>query len=826
MKHHTKATHEHINIGLSDLSLTQFLVQQRRSVYKLLFAERAKEIIRRAKAADARQIAVALKGNSTRKLAQTVPYIPFPLAVNDLDEQDKLICDPEGVKATTMEYFRRLYDHSHIPDIPKPWMETPSVREVRQRVSDEPFSWPRKASLADFRALLRRGNNRPAPGPDSWEKWTIKSLSDKALSLVLDLHNYQVINSRFPGDIKDMWLTMFHKRNLRTDLQNWRGLLLSNVLANSPMAWLNFCLIRYSSQKRILPDTQVATQPGVQTRDLMSFLGGIKCWAHRHKETVFAIKRDQMKGFDYLSPDGFYDAIRAYGLPEAIIDLDRAAQTDTRCFIRTAYGVTDPITVSGVNKQGGAASPLKSTFTTSLGSYYLNDILQKDKDALIITTSSMERDDPHLKDASARLLVGMVEATDDSYIFSKSLKSLISNTLEMERFQYAYGWMTQWSKSRAFVIGGTEIHHNQVSFESVTTGSDSNPMDVTEHQVELIDDDLDFLQTKVDNPTARFEELKCFIETFKFPTIIGRLPITLIRKIVSQNIISRCRALLSLQPIKHSDAQKLDNMVIKKVHEALGFPFQPNTSIAVLPVTHHGLGFPSIARINTALAIEGLARDLNHHIPAYKIMATITLADWTCEKNGCRNPLDGPGLGKDFTGHLRSIPAAWILAQKAMKDLSLSLREIDQSYLTEGYVSITHLIRAGCPNNSQITKVLNGTTLRPLGIKQLRDVGTWVIDDEGKIVVSLTRPNIDRTWSTAARLNWNKLEDVIHGKLQLKHVINGSIDLAIPKTIREANAESLIRTLANICRFERSKTADDSTWASDGSMLPASAYTR
>jgi hypothetical protein len=102
---------------------------------------------------------------------------------------------------------------------------------------------------------------------------------------------------------------------------------------------------------------------------------------------------------------------------------------------------------------------------------------------------------------------------------------------------------------------------------------------------------------------------------------------------------------------------------------------------------------------------------------------------------------------------------------------------------------------------------------------------TWVIDDEGEIVASLTRLNINRTWSTAARLNWNKLEDFIHGKLQLKHVINGSIDLAIPKTIREANAENLIRTLANICNFEPSKTADDSTWASNGSMLPAYSMT-
>ena len=95
-----------------------------------------------------------------------------------------------------------------------------------------------------------------------------------------------------------MWLTAFHKKGLHTQLLNWRGLMLSNFLANAPMAWLNYTLITYASAKRILPDTQVTAQPGVQTRDLMSFLAGVKCWAYQNKETVFALKRDQMKGFD------------------------------------------------------------------------------------------------------------------------------------------------------------------------------------------------------------------------------------------------------------------------------------------------------------------------------------------------------------------------------------------------------------------------------------------------------------------------------------------------------------------------------------------------
>ena len=62
-------------------------------------------------------------------------------------------------------------------------------------------------------------------------------------------------------------------------------------------------------EKRILPDTQVAAQPGVQTQDLMSYFSGVKCWAKPHKQQVYVLKHDQMKGFDYLSLKGFYDAV-------------------------------------------------------------------------------------------------------------------------------------------------------------------------------------------------------------------------------------------------------------------------------------------------------------------------------------------------------------------------------------------------------------------------------------------------------------------------------------------------------------------------------------
>jgi hypothetical protein len=141
-----------------ELGLLHVFARERKALHKSLYAERAKEIVLRAKQADRWQISMALRG-STKKMVQASNFVPLPFAINNLDDPEKLICDPEGVKEATREYFTRLYDHSRVRELPKPWLDTPSVTEVRQRVERDNFQWPRKATLSDFRAMIRRGNH-------------------------------------------------------------------------------------------------------------------------------------------------------------------------------------------------------------------------------------------------------------------------------------------------------------------------------------------------------------------------------------------------------------------------------------------------------------------------------------------------------------------------------------------------------------------------------------------------------------------------------------------------------------------------------------------
>ena len=139
----------------------------------------------------------------------------------------------------------------------------------------------------------------------------------------------------------------------------------------------------------------------------------------------------------------------------------------------------------------------------------------------------------------------MAEATDDSYIFATKLPTLISFCLAMEHFQFVYGWLTQWLKTRLYVLHVKGQVPNTIEMESIMVKEGVHPWTVTKHAVPVITKELEFLCTKVDDPGSHFQALKEFIEEFKFPKLVVKTPITLLWKIVAECIILPCSLIAS-----------------------------------------------------------------------------------------------------------------------------------------------------------------------------------------------------------------------------------------------------------------------------------------
>lgn len=581
-------------------------------------------------------------------------------------------------------------------------------------------------SLADLRALLRKGKARPAPGPDGWEKWWIKTLSDNSLCLVLDLLNYEIMNSHFPDSIKPVYISAIHKRGPATDLSNYRGVSCVNFIANTPFAWCNSLLIPYIAKLHILPEGQVATQKGVQGRDLASFFAQLQTWSTRTSTPVYILRRDQKKGFDHLEPQGFYDAITAYGLPRSLIDFDQSAQSNVPYRVKTAYGFTDSFIISGVTKQGGPMSPLKSTLTTSLGNHWLYDSLSHTGDILTISSLQSRLSQHHVPDDALVLRPTMMEATDDSAIITPTLTACKRSCLLMERFQAAYGWATNWDKSLLCILNLPDPPATiSMPTVSLTNPHADSPISV---DVKVSANAFDFLRVHVNDPDRQYQKIRDIVLQFALPNLHSRLPLTALRRIFMQRLLSRIRPHLSYQAITPAQAIDIDHLIAQRVHEYFSFPFRFNSTLLSLPLRHFGLDFPCVASLNDAYAISGLLRDLNHHIPAFKLMARVTLTDWTCSLNHCRYPLDGDSLHRSFTRCRCVLPASWITAHSALSRLNISLRNTDISYLLTGDVAIRHILRALPASSSLHPPPPAAYSLQHYGITHLNQLGRWRLD--------------------------------------------------------------------------------------------------
>jgi hypothetical protein len=204
----------------------------------------------------------------------------------------------------------------------------------------------------------------------------------------------------------------------------------------------------------------VATQPGVQGRDLLSVIAQVQKWASRQHIPLYILQRDQKKGFDMLEPQGFYDALTAYGLPDSIAALDQSSQTDVPYSVKTTYGFTDSFIVNGVTKQGGSLSPLKCTLTTSMCHHWLSDLSTHLHGHLLLQSQVASQNTLHTPLDHIVQPVTMVEAMDDSILFSTLLPTLLSLARDADRFQATYGWETEWQKSCLYAYQAPEFPAN------------------------------------------------------------------------------------------------------------------------------------------------------------------------------------------------------------------------------------------------------------------------------------------------------------------------------------------------------------------------------
>ncbi|KAK0439458.1 uncharacterized protein EV420DRAFT_1316137 [Desarmillaria tabescens] len=456
-----------------------------------------------------------------------------------------------------------------------------------------------------------------------------------------------------------------------------------------------------------------------------------------------------------------------------------------------------------------------------MGSHWLSDSLRHQTGHLHVATLQASRGQPHLPDDRISIPVVMVEAMDDSAIVTTSLPTCLSSITMSERFQSAYGGETNWPKSAAFLRNVP----NPPSHLQVTSVHPAQPDILVQHDLSVSTSHIEFLRLSINDPSAQYHKLKGLISSFDFPSLQNiRLPLPALRRVLSQCLVSKLRPHLAYQPITETDAVHLDHLITAKVHEYFSFPFHFNSTLLSLPLSLHGFDFPSISRLNRVAAVNGLLRDLNHHIGTFRDMARITLADWTCQLNHCVFPLHGASLNTSFMRQQSGLPFQWRLAHDTMRQNGLSIRNTDLSFLFYGDVSLRHLNRTLHTRLSLPPQFI--TNLANAGLTHLFDIASFTLDPAKHDVVQLQpHPNVHfQNATTRAQEQWLQtsqwLSDLTLMDLCLD--LEPLWFLGLPPRLRMQQAQDLINAYYAVSPHAPFPTSiPPGIFASDASMLPA-----
>ncbi|KAL0946881.1 hypothetical protein HGRIS_013047 [Hohenbuehelia grisea] len=240
--------------------------------------------------------------------------------------------------------------------------------------------------------------------------------------------------------------------------------------------------------------------------------------------------------------------------------------------------------------------------------------------------------------------------------------------------------------------------------------------------------------------------------------------------------------------------------------------------------------------MNAGYAVQGLLRDLNHHIPTFRNMARVTLADWTCMPGHCVYPLADAGLAFSFNRQTRNFPSNWITAHSILREQRISIRQTDLSYVYSGDAALRHILRLTPVGTQSPLLSLDVVALERRHITHMRHLVNWdyqpgnLRDRPIAVVLPALRTSLAGTTALLAAervAHWLAAHawDVLtpDHDLLVPPPLGEPWRLALPRDIRMHQAEQLLISLCRLALNPGHGTGANIA-VSDASMVPAAAH--
>ena len=203
--------------------------------------------------------------------------------------------------------------------------------------------------------LLKGGK---ATGLDGISNEMLKHCNNDMIQVILKLFNVILQTSFYPQEWSKGRISTIFKSGDKYVCDNYRGITITSCLGKLFATVLNQRLLKYSIDKKLIPENQIGFMPQARTSDHVFVL---KCAIEKYlrkKKQLFACFIDFRKAFDSVSHDALFLKLQQVGIGGLFHRVIKQMYQSTELCVRTPNGLT-PFFKSNIGvRQGCALSPL------------------------------------------------------------------------------------------------------------------------------------------------------------------------------------------------------------------------------------------------------------------------------------------------------------------------------------------------------------------------------------------------------------------------------------------------------------------------------------
>ena len=199
---------------------------------------------------------------------------------------------------------------------------------------------------------------KKSTGPDRISNEILDILYDVFPNLILRIFNNILVKGVYPKEWSISYLVPIHKKDSKLDIQNYRGICLMSCFGKLFSKIMNFRLVNWLTEKKILPEEQLGFVRGNRTTDAHIMLYNlIEKYCKKKNKRLYTCFVDFEKAFDKISRTKLLTKLKDLGITGKFLNIIAAMYTDDQVKIKVGNKVTKSIYVTSGVRQGCVLSP-------------------------------------------------------------------------------------------------------------------------------------------------------------------------------------------------------------------------------------------------------------------------------------------------------------------------------------------------------------------------------------------------------------------------------------------------------------------------------------